>query len=411
MLQKSLNTLSPNVSFETTNVQGSNMYVVRPEISQANYTYRAKGKYTTQIFNNSANVRNTNVQKEFDFENLESIYCNEHEELNEYILFENVDQVHKIYDTICKNCLSELNRTRNRQFHAQLWDAVIFDNKDKIWQIKNNKLNLNNVSYVSEAGNILRDNIVTLADELIYVSESFESDITSKISFNNTKTKQIQKLKDFIGAMRLNANNEPLLDGIGKQEGLKKQYIKLALFLLQFGGIKSDSISQYSLSASLKAHLISIIQLRKLIVLRLTEWLRFLCGNFYEYIFSLEGLEVDYEFIRGLQIEFFSEEEYMKIESKYRLIIDNLRNEYERKLSELNIQNINWTNKYRELEVKYSTDINVYIKQIENYKIQFNELNMQITNYHNRPAKEVTIFIFNLKLLLNLFYCFTFYCC
>lgn len=388
MLGTSIGSLTPSVSFETNKIESNNLLVVRSEISQTNYTYRAKGKYTTEIFKNSFSV-GSHLKKQIESEDFENAYCNEHEDLKEFIIFEDVNEEHRKYDNICKVCLSELNRNLKRQVKTQLWDTVILNHKDKIWQIQNNKLNINSVSYGSEAGSILRDSILTLADELIYISETFETEITSKIYINSTKTEQIKELKEFIGKISLNENNEPILKGIGKQEDLKKQYIKLALFLLQFSGIKTDSVAQYSLSASLKAHLIAIIQLRRLIVLKLTEWIRFLCGNFYEYIFSLEGLQVDYEFIRGLQIEFFSDEDYQKNESKYKIMIENIRIEYEKRISELNIQINHWTNKFKEIELKYSTDNNVYIKQIENLKIQINELNIQITNIHNLHPKQV----------------------
>lgn len=417
---------------------GARAFLVRPEISAFNYTFRGLGKYTSNCF---IQGKNTFMSKRtFTFESEEATYCTVHDEIMDYILLEDVDETWEKNDTICKVCYSELERKLGRSPKRVLYDTVIFDHKEKILQIKNNQLNLNSGSYGIETVSFMRDNIISLADELIYLSESFASEISNRISGNSAAYDQILKLKEFITSMPLNEKNEPILKGIGRDEAKKKKYIKLALFLIRFAGITDStdvSSGSYSgLTASLKSHLISIIQLRKLIVIRITEWLRFLCGSFYEYIFSLEGLKIDYSFLNGLQIEFFSEEEInklrisyeneirirderirileiensklLKIHSELNINITNLnihienlkkeisliRGDYENRISNLNIQINN-----------YKHDIDNYLSQINNYRIEINNLEQRVVLVQNQPPEQVR----KLNIKLILYYAFIFY--
>ena len=64
---------------------------------------------------------------------------------------------------------------------------------------------------------------------------------------------------------------------------------------------------------SLKNQIISLINLRKVIILRITDWLRYLIGGFYEEIHLLENLPLDENFRQSLQIDYVDESEIIKM--------------------------------------------------------------------------------------------------
>ena len=216
---------------ETLN-QSVNNYVVRKE-STSEYTFTASGKYTNQVFKKKpldgfakrGTIMPDNV--EFDFDSTEGNYCNTHNEIKDYILFSKIEN-YRLYDTICKNCLSQLNRKGH--VNAELFDNVIIDNKEKILEIRQNKVNLSGAS--AETLNVLKETILPLADELIFLSEVFDAEVLGKIGGNTAKADEIQKLKGFIDSIELTPNGDPNVFGIGKNEPLKHKYIKLALFLI-----------------------------------------------------------------------------------------------------------------------------------------------------------------------------------
>ena len=81
-------------------------------------------------------IRDICTLKEEDF------ICKEHLEINDYILMEDAPQ-HNVskYSSICKNCLSDINREREDDLLTKLFDRIIINNQEKIIQIKENKYN------------------------------------------------------------------------------------------------------------------------------------------------------------------------------------------------------------------------------------------------------------------------------
>lgn len=432
---------------------------MRPEVSEVEYDFKARGLYTTQMI--SQRVEMDNKVMEFNYDNFKQGMCEEHGEKKDYILFENIgsyktydtickiclsnlsykekrqvkaklldllileqkntfeptycpehiselkdyilmetiNDKYRIYDTICKDCVSAINRRRGEDCRVRLWDVVILRHKDKIKEIKDKKIDLDAGSYGIESSKFIRENILSLVDELIYVSENFENEVCWKISGSNANKDEVTNLKNFIEGIKLTQNNEPILEDIGENEALKKQYIKLAMFLLKFQGIKENTKAYEGISASLKVHLKAIIQLRKLILNRLTDWIKFLTGDFYSYIFKLEGLEVDYNFLNGLEIDFFGGNNVnvekirqeleikirMEIEERYKLIIEDNRIKYEKNIQDYIDQIENFKKQIFEWEIKYNKDLKIYITQIEELNIKITQLNQQILIFQNRP--------------------------
>ena len=67
------------------------------------------------------------------------------------------------------------------------------------------------------------------------------------------------------------------------------------------------------ITQSLKNHILAMIALRKVMVLRITDWLRFLTGGFYDECFGVENLPVDENFRKNTNIDYVSEEELIKM--------------------------------------------------------------------------------------------------
>jgi len=147
-----------------------------------------------------------------------------------------------------------------------------------------------------------------LADEMILMSESFESEITNKISSERTSADQIKKIQLFISQI-LDSKDEPMMKNIGKNEELKVKYIKLASYLLHHKGIDGAEKTNYEgISKSLINHLSKIISYRELFVQKISEWMRYLCGDLFGFVHQLEGLKVDQSFLTMIegQIEYGS---------------------------------------------------------------------------------------------------------
>jgi chromosome segregation ATPase len=204
----------------------------------------------------------------------------------------------------------------------------------------------------------------------------------------------------------LNEKNEPKLKDIGNNEELKKKYIRLAVFLLQYPIEKDRNYS--GISSHLMQHLQRIVELRHKIVICLTRWIEYLTRDIFSYVFGLEGVSVNEEFLRNLKINYYDEELITRIRTEYETKIrtrdeeiNDLRLQLTKRdeLIELirneNTQLRNGNSRY-EYEVKrLETIIAEYETQITNLKIQNNTYITQINQFMT------TITNLNLKLEEN----------
>ena len=315
--------------------------------------------------------------------------CEEHSEIKENILMQNVLE-YKLYDSVCSTCLSELQRFNDDNVRSKLYSAVIKDKKDKIKQIKSNQVNFETVEKSCLVSDYLESNLFNLADELYAYSENFRTEVIELISQRGLNLEDIAKLKVFIGQI-LNENDEPKLKEIGRNEDLKIKYIKLAIFLLKFGGFESTTVSYKGLTENLKRKINEILLLRNRANLELTQWVRFLLEEFYGFAYKLEGLEIDEEFRRNLKIDFVDESSLLKIRQEYEMII-RLRDERYLKL-QIEFDEMRRKMKEQEealtqlrnerernlLEIeRYRIEISGYRNDLENYKNQISQLNILI---------------------------------
>jgi len=379
----------------------------------SDYDFKAVGKYTGQVLS-SILLKNSKKGSilpniELNFDKMDSNYCQEHGEIKDYILMSTPPQGFKIYDIICKNCLSQINYKNPNPVKAELFDSIIIDNKEKLLQIKQNKLDLH-TGNSGELIELINETILHLADELIFLSEEFDNQITGKISSMSAKAEEIGKLKNFINSIEFTSSGDPNVSGIGKNEQLKNKYIKLALFLANFTEFSSDH-SHVGIVESLKIHMGKMIQIRKVMVNKISTWLRYLSGEFYEFVHGLENLPVDRQFKQNLPVEYVSEEQLLQLKLfyegelrkrddrirvledeniRYRKEIDTLKtslgymSEQETIISELRLklQKFESENAYQKQNISSLTNENQriielnsqYLKQIEIFRTEITQL-------------------------------------
>lgn len=245
--------------------------------------------------------------KDFNFDNIDHIRCEQHFELKDNFLLTETKEYHK-YDIICSTCLSDLNRAYDDSLRSKLYSGIIYDQKGKILDIKNEKIDFENFTYGKILQNRTHDDILNSGDELVNFTESFEKNVMNKYTSCKTSPEDIKKIKDFIGKI-LNEKNEPNLRNIGQNEDLKIRYIQLAYFLLRFRSAKENEENHKGLTENLKQHILDLIKKRKKINQNIDNWLIFILGDFYKKSHELENLPYDEEFYRNIQKEFTSQQD------------------------------------------------------------------------------------------------------
>lgn len=373
-----------------------NIKIVRGERTPE-FEFRAKGKYTAQFLTNSTRPRGNLSAAgfgDFDFDNSSQNFCTTHKELKEFILYETIEE-YRLYDTICKNCLSLLNFRKggNTDYKSKLYDTVIIDNKDKLIQIRNNRFESGDNRF-PEVNDILKDTIMPLIDELMYISEIFQEEVTEKLGGGGCNNHQFLKLKEFIERECGDLSGEINIKGIGKDIQKKHRLINLAVFLLKYLPNIKFSVTKKGISDGLKSHLLRIIEVRKIIVVKITSWLRYLTGPFYDYIFQVEGISMDENFRKSLQIEYVSEEEILRLKAYYEAELRK-RDERIKFLEEENARLKRDLDAYKDQE-RIINELRFKLKQIENeydnQKIQINSLqseNQRLTKLNGEYSIQI----------------------
>lgn len=291
------------------------------------FNFKSKGKYTKELLfnivkrfeNNSNNSNNERLK----FGEATGIICEEHLNSCEYIVLEPFSKFKKL-KAICNECQSEYMRERKAAGitdweGCKLYSDIIREFEAKIILIRNGQVSLTNSSSVLNGNEMLYNSIIPLADELIEICKEFYENISNKFdSSYETSNEELIKIKNFIDEIPLGDGVKPLVHKIGDNQELKSKYVKLAIFLLDFEVVK-ESQSFTGLSNMLKEHINRIVYLRKLIVMQITKWLKFIFGGFYEFVFKSEGLIIDEQFKNSIKIEFSdnNNEEISKIKKFY----------------------------------------------------------------------------------------------
>jgi hypothetical protein len=244
-----------------------------------------------------------NHTKDFIFENLENVKCEKHSELKELFICSETKEYEK-NDIICCNCLSELNRDYDDSIKSKLYSRIIMEEKEKILQIKENKINFD-IFTITKSLQIHTNNcIVSIANEFLNFNETFENKIINKIAIYKISNQEIERIKNFINTV-LNEKNEVIMKNIGNNRELKVKYIQLAYFLLRFKGIKKGDfeINYKSLVENLKLLLLDIIEIRKKMNKNVEKWLELILNEFYSYSHELENINLDNDFFNRIKTQ------------------------------------------------------------------------------------------------------------
>jgi len=281
------------------------------------YLFKNRGRYTSQFFNSNKKADGTEY---FRFDDTQNNFCRIHNGFNDIIVTEPIGPFTN-HQPICRYCESDYFKLRKaagilNKEGCILSTDVITENTEKILNIRSGKLSITNLSHTSQCKAMLFDEIIPLADELIDIVNEFNKEVISKFDGSQADNAELLKIKSFIDQIPLENGVEPKVRGIDNDHELKMKYVKLAIFLLNFTTIDSK-VDYRFVSNRLKEHISRIVALRKCIVVQITKWMRFVLGEFFDFIFRAEGVQVDEEFRRSIKVDFFSEEETRKITTMF----------------------------------------------------------------------------------------------
>lgn len=286
---KSQSSFSATTTSQTTTT--SSQINTRKESSSVSYNSSMMNNYSQKSLK----------KRIIDFEMTENDEIDdEFKEIKEYFIMQPIGN-YQLYDAVCISRLAELNREYDDTVRNKLYSSVILDQKSKIVQIKEQKISFEESLKADLIEKKMEQNFLSIIDEFACITESFDSEIISKICSNKSSAEELETLRLFIISI-LDSRDQPMMRNIGNDIELKKKYIRLANILLHFKNAP-ESTDFKGISLSLKNHLSRVISLRNSLVLSLTSWIRFLIQEVYEYVHKIEGLVVDTSFINTLKIE------------------------------------------------------------------------------------------------------------
>ena len=366
----------------------SNHNLNTSEISKnLDYNFTASGKYTHHFKNlsfvnhvvESTKSSNLNSMVKHDFK------CQNHKMPKDIFLFEELPGF-KIYDRICKFCESELkSKLKRKDIDTRDFTQIIMDEREKIKNIRKMTISSETVSpkTIKDSVNLLDELLYPIADEIIDVCNSFKNEILEKFN-DSSKLEEMRGVKNFIQGMKLDNKEDPILYGIGDNEDLKIEYITLALFLIEFNGIDSKSADK-GITMNYKNHILRLNELRTAILSKYSKWVRFLLGDFYDYIFKSEGVEIDYQFRNSIKINYSDDsgkisENSAKIINEKDEIIKSLSHEINRITEESN-----------KLKLKFSEIDYIHKSELDLITQERDQLNNQIFDSREKFEKDIIL--------------------
>lgn len=283
-------------SFNKQVISGSEVKVTKEEHNSSH----------TEISNNRNKNSSSASVNILDIENVTDLFCEAHKQDKEYIILEDLGEFRKL-TPVCNICAAELQRQFKRKPNMESYMTIIYANAHAILNIKNKQVNIENFGQGSQCRAMFVESIQVLVDEMVSVCQEFSTSFIQVVDTSNSSlsysNSQIKKIQVFIDSITLKSDGSPELQDIGSAEkhDLKIKYIKLAGFLLRFEGFGAlmetvQSSSFTGVTAVFKSHITRIIEIRKRLVVAITEWLKFLLGPFYEFAFGLEKVSVDSTF-------------------------------------------------------------------------------------------------------------------
>ncbi len=253
---------------------------------------------------------------------LDDVYCDEHTKLKT-IYVEN----HPDYDGkpsfICDYCP---NPSKKMKFYSN----IISDYASVINQIKaaaedKEKQNFCIPSKMIEECSENNNQIENSSKELCELAHQFDNVFIPGILAKFATSEELFKLNEILKTISFNEQGKPIYENIGTHPEREKQYVKLAKILISFKGENFDLNQKFTIL--LKEFLKKIISNRLNIVNKSTFIIKFLTSEFYDYIFKLEGIEKDEEFLKSLNYIVYTQKE-----------VDEMLNSNNKKLNLLEMQ-------------------------------------------------------------------------
>lgn len=359
-----------------------------------------------KVITNEEHSSNTNIvvsdkkkdssyEQFLDIENTSDLFCKIHGLEKEYIIMENIAEYKKLMP-ICAYCIAELERAHRKKINSECFTSVLYNNSHTILSIKNKQVDIQNLNQGSQCRSVFTEQIQVLVEELAQVCEEFSTKFIQVVDSSNSSMSysavHIKKIQNFIENISLRPDGTPELQDIGKEamKPLKIKYIKLAGFLLRFDGFAALSETAQSftgVTSVFKSHITRIIEIRKKLVVSITEWLKFLMGPFYEFVFGLEKVSVDGSFRKS----YFSLIEFIHGEVNINNITINQHKDYLLLLERISIlEKENKELRERKVEVNQSEEISILQKKIVYLQSVIENHKTEITNVTNINKTEIT---------------------
>ena len=294
----------------------------------------------------------------------------------------------------CQNCLTVLKSvTTEKKVQSMLYTDVIIEKKQILKSLKENKINLEQVTtpiQISECVDELDLNVYGIADEILDLAEGFEKDIICKFAGMRINKEELRSFQDFINTIVLKNNDEPDTCGIGDDTLKQKNYIQLSKFLIKFNyeSLKEKDKNYFGISENFKSYIRRIFQLRKSIEGKLKDTLRFLLGDFYNFIFQAEKILTDEEFLNSFKIDYFSE---VDNSLKYKIYYEGIIRQKDEEISGYINEIENNKKKLNSTKIEIDSNTNLRIEKIiKNYDDKISRLEQNLIDSKNKNERDIS---------------------
>lgn len=301
--------------------------------------------------------------------NIDDVYCHEHSKLKTIYTDMHPSNPSK-GGFICDYCN---NPSSTMKFYSQ----ILAEYSGIINQTKNSSdiKNTNYLQYKSFVENCLKWNtdVEDTIQKFLNLTDNFNSDFIPGIYTKVTAAEELMKLNEILKTITFNEQGRPIYESIGKHPEREKQYVKLANILIAFKGEKFDMNMVFS--NSLKQYLIAMLANRMELIKKSNEFIKFLAGDFFKFIYGQENIAIDYDWLNTLNLTIFTDEEIRHLRASYETTINSQSAEItalKNKVSEYEIElaNRKKMNSSLEIEINNLKALNqkwqIRIQQLEN---------------------------------------------
>lgn len=249
--------------------------------------------------------------------NIDDVYCHEHTKLKTIYTDKHPNNPSR-GGFICDYCN---NPSSTMKFYSHILSeyAGVINQIKSAGDLKDDK-NLKYKAFVEHCLK-LNNEVEDSVDNIHNLIDTFNRDFIPGIYTKVAANEELMKLNEILKTITFNENGKPIYESIGKHPEREKQYVKLANILVAFKGEKFDMNMVFS--SSLKQYLLSMLSYRMELIKKSDDFIKFLSGDFYKFIFTQENNNIDYEWLNSLNLKIFSDEEIRQIKATYDATINS----------------------------------------------------------------------------------------